>query len=73
VAAFLREQLHAKCFLDQLNLVTDRRVGQAQFGRRIADRLMPRRRLKSFECFQRWQAPQLDLALNGLALLVSSG
>jgi hypothetical protein len=65
VAAFLREQRHAQRFLDQLDLVADRRVGQAQLARRIADRLVARRRLEALEGLERRQAPEFDLAADG--------
>jgi hypothetical protein len=70
VTAFLCEKLHSQRFLDQLDLVADRRMGQAQLGGGVADRLMARRRLKPLERLERRQAPKLDLALNGPALPV---
>ena len=60
MAPVLRKQLHAERVFDQLNLVIDRGRRQAQFARRLADRLMPRRRFKATQRLERRQIAQIE-------------
>jgi hypothetical protein len=67
MAPFLGKQRDPQRFLNQLDLMADRGVSQAQLGRGIADRLMARCRLKALERLERRQSPEFDLAADGPA------
>ena len=63
MATALREQLDAERILDELNLMADRRVSQAQLVGGITDTLTARRSLKPFQRLERRQLPEVDFGL----------
>jgi len=75
VAPLLSKQRDPQRLFNQLDLMADRGVSQAQFGRGVADRLVARCRLKPLERLERRQPPEFDLAADGpvLPILCLSG
>jgi hypothetical protein len=59
--------LHAQGILNQLHLMTYRRMGEAEFVRSIADALAAGRSLKAFQRLERRQLPKIDFGLTHLA------
>jgi hypothetical protein len=61
----LNEQGDTKRIFNQLHLMTDGRVGKTQLILGIANELMPGRRFKTLERFERRELLKIDLAMHG--------